>query len=91
MWSKHAIPSSLHATASPSMMQEPERSLASASTMSGKRHHVGIPGDIISECPGDFIGIRNGAHQEHAEQFTSTLANVGQELDYLDGPDGHRR
>ena len=22
------------------------------------RHHVGIPGDIISECPGDFIGIR---------------------------------
>jgi hypothetical protein len=27
----------------------------------------------------------------HAEQFTSTLANVGQELDYLDGPDGHRR
>jgi DDE superfamily endonuclease len=35
MWSKHAIPSSLHATASPSMMQERERSLASASTMSG--------------------------------------------------------
>jgi hypothetical protein len=24
------------------------------------RHHVGIPGDIISECPGDFIGIRSG-------------------------------
>jgi hypothetical protein len=22
------------------------------------RHHVGTPGDIISECPGDFIGIR---------------------------------
>jgi hypothetical protein len=22
------------------------------------RHHVGIPGDIISECPGDFVGIR---------------------------------
>jgi hypothetical protein len=22
------------------------------------RHHVGILGDIISECPGDFIGIR---------------------------------
>jgi hypothetical protein len=21
------------------------------------RHHVGIPGDIISECPGDFVGI----------------------------------
>jgi hypothetical protein len=32
-----------------------------------------------------------GAHEEHAEQFTSTLANVGQELDYLDRPDGHRR
>jgi hypothetical protein len=24
------------------------------------RHHVGIPGAIISECPGDFIGIRTG-------------------------------
>ena len=23
------------------------------------RHHVGIPGDIISECLGDFVGIRN--------------------------------
>jgi hypothetical protein len=22
------------------------------------RHHVGILGDIISECPGDLIGIR---------------------------------
>jgi hypothetical protein len=24
------------------------------------RHHVGTPGDIISECPGDFVGIRTG-------------------------------
>jgi hypothetical protein len=23
-----------------------------------RRHHVGTPGDIISECPGDFVGIR---------------------------------
>jgi hypothetical protein len=23
------------------------------------RHHVGIPGDIIPESPGDFVGIRN--------------------------------
>jgi hypothetical protein len=22
------------------------------------RHHVGIPGDIIPESPGDFVGIR---------------------------------
>jgi hypothetical protein len=22
------------------------------------RHHVGTPGGIISECPGDFVGIR---------------------------------
>jgi hypothetical protein len=22
------------------------------------RHHVGTPGDIISEYPGDFVGIR---------------------------------
>src|SRR5438105_7120174 len=25
------------------------------------RHQVGTPGDIISECPGDFIGIRTPA------------------------------
>src|SRR5436853_3552255 len=25
------------------------------------RHHVGTPGDIISECPGDFVGIRSRA------------------------------
>src|SRR6267154_4596841 len=24
------------------------------------RHHIGTPGDIISECPGDFVGIRTG-------------------------------
>jgi hypothetical protein len=35
--SKQAIPSAPHATASPSMMQERERSRASVSTMSGKR------------------------------------------------------
>src|ERR1700722_1759192 len=22
------------------------------------RHHVGTPGDFISDCPGDFVGIR---------------------------------
>jgi hypothetical protein len=22
------------------------------------RHHIGTPGDIISECPGDFVRIR---------------------------------
>jgi hypothetical protein len=22
------------------------------------RHHLGTPGDIMSECPGDFVGIR---------------------------------
>jgi hypothetical protein len=22
------------------------------------RHHLGTPGDIISECPGDFVAIR---------------------------------
>jgi hypothetical protein len=24
-----------------------------------RRHHLVSPGDIISECPGDFVGIRN--------------------------------
>jgi hypothetical protein len=38
------------------------------------RHHLGAPGDIISECPGDFVGIRNqhnlklGRHSELVEQ-----------------------
>jgi hypothetical protein len=26
------------------------------------RHHVGTPGDIISECPGDFVEIRSHCH-----------------------------
>jgi hypothetical protein len=25
------------------------------------RHHLGAPGDIISECPGDFVGIRRAS------------------------------
>jgi hypothetical protein len=25
------------------------------------RHHVGTPGDIMSEHPGDFVGIRMGS------------------------------
>jgi hypothetical protein len=28
------------------------------------RHHVGIPGEIISECPGDFVGIRSQGQEE---------------------------
>ena len=26
------------------------------------RHHLGTPGDIISECLGDFVGIRTEDH-----------------------------
>jgi hypothetical protein len=35
------------------------------------RHHVGTPGDIISECPGDFVGIRNlvGAGEQRRGHF----------------------
>src|SRR5437867_4711263 len=29
------------------------------------RHHVGTPGDIISECPGDFVGIRTAKAAGH--------------------------
>jgi hypothetical protein len=42
------------------------------------RHHVGIPGDIISECPGDFVGIRTlvGRFAAAARRsYSSTLAN----------------
>jgi hypothetical protein len=28
------------------------------------RHLVGTPGDIISECPGDFVGIRTPSPNE---------------------------
>src|SRR5262249_43834448 len=31
------------------------------------RHHVGTPGDIISECLGDFVGIRNMDGQDAPE------------------------
>jgi hypothetical protein len=40
-----------HATASPSMMQERERSLATASTMSGKRHVRSLPGRLYQFHP----------------------------------------
>src|SRR6516162_2832708 len=42
------MPSSPHATASPSMMQDRERSLASASTMSGKRSVKSLPGRLYN-------------------------------------------
>jgi hypothetical protein len=31
------------------------------------RHHLGTPGDIISECPGDIIGIRTKAISHHQQ------------------------
>src|SRR5438270_3658903 len=34
------------------------------------RHHVGTPGDIISECPGDFVGIRK--HRPQADLATQS-------------------
>jgi hypothetical protein len=36
------------------------------------RHHVGTPGDIISECPGDFVGIRSPSTPQ-----SSSLAVAG--------------
>jgi hypothetical protein len=44
------------------------------------RHHVGTPGDIISECPGDFVGIRmmiaRGAYQVAARVYPEDLIEV---------------
>jgi hypothetical protein len=34
------------------------------------RHHVGIPGDFIAECPGDFIGIRRLPPNKEAASST---------------------
>jgi hypothetical protein len=40
------------------------------------RHHVGTPGDIISECLGDFIGIRSNPDVPlHASELERTEAN----------------
>jgi hypothetical protein len=37
----------------------PNAKKLSASEVSNPgRHHVGTPGEIISECPGEFVGIR---------------------------------
>src|SRR5207237_10938763 len=37
------------------------------------RHHVGTPGDIISECPGDFVGIRRMSRsQAHGKPHLAT-------------------
>jgi hypothetical protein len=41
----------------PSISLIPPKALVVVDVAEG-RHHVGTPGDIISECPGDFIGIR---------------------------------
>jgi transposase len=38
------------------------------------RHHVGTPGDIISECLGDFVGIRNSWSKEFLEAGKRRLA-----------------
>src|SRR5439155_6877190 len=40
------------------------------------RHHVGTPGDIISECPGDFVGIRTFAPNWHIEAIAFALMRV---------------
>jgi hypothetical protein len=39
------------------------------------RHHLGIPGNIISECPGDFVGIRSECPPPH-RFIDSTLKKV---------------
>jgi hypothetical protein len=38
------------------------------------RHHVGTPGDIIAECPGDFVGIRNEVRSTDACRQVRRLA-----------------
>jgi hypothetical protein len=35
------------------------KKLSASEAPDPERHHVGTPGGIISECPGDFIGIRS--------------------------------
>jgi hypothetical protein len=42
------------------------------------RHHVGTPGDIISECPGDFVGIRtlNLTRRDIVPTLTATLTTI---------------
>src|SRR5438552_12836848 len=60
----------------------PTRATSSRNT---GRHHPGIPGDIMSEYPGDFVGIRNqiansrtarGEHQRLAYSDQCTLLRI---------------
>jgi hypothetical protein len=46
------------------------------------RHYVGTPGDIISECPGDFFGIRTLARKLSDEglNFTEILQQLRRDL-----------
>jgi hypothetical protein len=45
------------------------------------RHHVGTPGDIISECPGDFVGMLEGSNRSRvtgiAPNFARDLFEAG--------------
>jgi hypothetical protein len=41
------------------MLGQPNAKLSASEAPKPGRHHVGTPGDIISECPGELVGIRN--------------------------------
>jgi hypothetical protein len=50
------------------------KKLSASETPDNGRHHVGTPGDIISECPGDFVGIRSGDMLSPAKEVPLTNA-----------------
>jgi hypothetical protein len=47
------------------------------------RHHVGTPGDIISECLGGFVGIRTLQPQTNASAFWIIFLLVLRRADHL--------
>jgi hypothetical protein len=39
-----------------------------------RRHQVRIPGDIISECPGDFVGMLEGSNRSRVTDLAARSA-----------------
>jgi hypothetical protein len=54
------------------------------------RHHVGTPGDIISECPGDFDEAAT-TRQKNSRRFLMDATKVGMRAKRLPSQRGHPR
>jgi hypothetical protein len=53
-----------------------ERNLLASKAPFAGRHHLVSPGDIISDCLGDFVGIRTEVRAEAAAAVRSLISEV---------------